>query len=151
MGIKGSERFLCCNCVLPSTFPGISFNDKGDCNHCQRYKGKETTTAKRRKFEEKFLQLIAAQKQERDYDVIVLMASDWRIELIERILGREVIAIEIGQSPIREDVVVDLGELERLLDDVTSQVVAKPRSGRVSSALKGAAVRAGRWTPSKRS
>jgi hypothetical protein len=87
----------------------------------------------------------------RDYDVIVLMASDWRIELIERILGREVIAIEIGHSPIREDVEVDLDELGRLLDDVTSQVVAKPRSGRVSSALKGAAVRAGRWTPSKRS
>jgi hypothetical protein len=87
----------------------------------------------------------------RDYDVIVLMASDWRIELIERILGREVVGIELGPSPLREDVSVDLEELERLLDDVTSRVVAKPRSGRVSSALKGAAVRAGRWTPSKRS
>ncbi len=47
----------------------------------------------------------------RDYDVIVLMASDWRIELIERILGREVIAIELGHSPIREDVTVDIEEL----------------------------------------
>jgi transcriptional regulator with XRE-family HTH domain len=87
----------------------------------------------------------------RDYDVIVLMASDWRIELIERILGREVIAIELGHTPIREDVEVDLAELEKLLTDVTSREVTKPRTGRVSSALKGAAVRAGRWTPSKRS
>ena len=50
----------------------------------------------------------------RDYDVIVLMASDWRIELIERILGREVIAIELGHSPIREDVSVDIEELDRV-------------------------------------
>lgn len=88
----------------------------------------------------------------RDYDVIVLMASDWRVEMIEHILGREVIAIELGPSPLREDVHVDLGELDKLLTDVTSRATAaKPRSGRVSSALKGAASRAGRWTPSKRS
>jgi len=87
----------------------------------------------------------------RDYDVIVLIASDWRIELIERILGREVVAIELGHSPLREDVPVDLTELEQLLTDVTASVVDKPRSGRMSSALKGAASRAGRWTPSKRS
>lgn len=87
----------------------------------------------------------------RDYDVIVLIASDWRIELIERILGREVIAIELGHSPIREDVSVDLEELDRLLTDVTAQAVDKPRTGRMSTALKGAATRAGRWTPSKKS
>lgn len=28
---------ICSKCVLPSTFPGISFNDEGVCNHCQRF------------------------------------------------------------------------------------------------------------------
>ncbi|MDP2182002.1 MAG: transcriptional regulator [Actinomycetota bacterium] len=87
----------------------------------------------------------------RDYDVIVLMASDWRIELIERILGREIIGIPLGHSPIREDKRVDIAELERLLAGILAARGARPRSGRVSSALREAAERAGRWNSSKRS
>ncbi len=68
---KSTDRFLCRKCVLPSTFPGISFNDDGVCNHCQRYKGRDATTAQQKKYEKKFLKLIESQKQERDYDVIV--------------------------------------------------------------------------------
>jgi tRNA(Ile)-lysidine synthase TilS/MesJ len=68
---KGVERFLCCTCVLPSTFPGITFNADGVCNHCQRYKGKDATLARQKKYEDKFLKLIESQKQKRDYDVIV--------------------------------------------------------------------------------
>ena len=88
----------------------------------------------------------------RDHDVIILMASDWRVELIERILGREVIGIELGHTPLREDVTVDIDELRSLLEGVLEQSAkAAPRSGRVGSALREAAGRAGRWTPSKKS
>jgi hypothetical protein len=88
----------------------------------------------------------------RDHDVIILMASDWRVELIERILGREVVGVELGQTPLREDVTVDLDDLRALLEGVTADEAAvKPRSGRVGTALRGAAERAGRWTPSKKS
>ncbi len=88
----------------------------------------------------------------RDYDVTILMASDWRIELIERILGREVVAIPLGPTPLREDVSVDLVELEQVLEGVKGAAGSRSsRSGRVSRALRGAAERAGRWTPSKRS
>lgn len=87
----------------------------------------------------------------RDHDVTILMASDWRIELIERILGREVVAIPLGQTPLREDVPVDLAELEQVLEGVKGAARTRStRSGRVSRALKGAAERAGRWTPSRR-
>ena len=27
----------CCKCVLPETFPGISFNTEGVCNYCQNH------------------------------------------------------------------------------------------------------------------
>lgn len=87
----------------------------------------------------------------RDHDVVILMASDWRIELIERILGAEVISIPLGSSPLREDVSVDLVELEALVDGVLAAREAKPHSGRVSGALRDAAVRARRWTESKKS
>ncbi len=87
----------------------------------------------------------------RDYDVVILIASDWRIELIERILGAEVIGIPLGASPLREDVTVDMVELEALVDGVLAAREAKPHSGRVSGAFRDAAVRARRWTESKKS
>lgn len=58
--------------------------------------------------------------QLRDFDVIVLIASDWRIRLVERILGREVIGIVLGSSPLRSDVTVDTGELASILEAVTA-------------------------------
>ncbi len=87
----------------------------------------------------------------RDFDVVVLMASDWRLELIERILGTEVVGIPLGPTPLREDVHVDLDELERILDDVLSARTGKARTGRVSAVLREAAARAERWSVSKRS
>lgn len=91
------------------------------------------------------LETIAALK---DYDVLVLLASDWRIKTIEKILGKEVVGIPLGHSPIREDVVVDLEELEAVLTAVES---ARPRSARrrrVGAAFREAAELAGRWKPS---
>lgn len=101
---------------------------------------------------EVFNRLLETLATMRDYDVIILLASDWRIELIERILGKEVIGIPLGHSPLREDVSVDIDELARVIENVKSaEGFARPRSGRVSRALRDAAERAGRWAPSKRS
>jgi len=57
----------------------------------------------------------------KDFDVIVLLASDWRIDTIEKILGREVVAVTLGPSPITADVSVDLDELDGILDGVTKR------------------------------
>ncbi len=68
---KVVERVLCRQCILPASFPGITFNDDGICNHCQRYKGEKATIAKQEKYEKKFIKLIESQKNRGDYDVIV--------------------------------------------------------------------------------
>lgn len=101
---------------------------------------------------EVFNRLLETLAELRDYDVVILMASDWRIDLIERILGQEVVGIPLGHTPLREDVGVDIAALEQVLEGVTaSSRESRARSGRVGRALKGAAERAGRWTPSRRS
>ena len=68
---KTVERVLCRQCILPASFPGITFNEDGICNHCQRYKGEKATAAKQKKYEQKFVDLIESQKNKGDYDVIV--------------------------------------------------------------------------------
>jgi hypothetical protein len=88
----------------------------------------------------------------RDFDTVVLVASDWRIKTIERILGTEVVGVTLGQSPIREDVQVDLAELDDVLSGVMSSRKGGRRGGgRVGRALFDAAELAGRWTQSRKS
>lgn len=87
----------------------------------------------------------------RDFDTVVLLASDQRIATIEKILGAEIVGMRLGQSPIREDATVDLDELDRLLEAVMASGRTRRRPDRVGDALREAAEIAGRWTQSKRS
>jgi len=62
---------LCTRCILPETFPGISFNDSGICNHCQNYKGHDATIAQKQQYEQKFLDLLATRRTHFTYDILV--------------------------------------------------------------------------------
>jgi len=53
-----------------------------------------------------------------DYSVVVVLASDWRIQTVKRILDADVIGIELGTSPITSDVAVDTGHLRSVLSGV---------------------------------
>jgi len=100
-----------------------------------------------------FNQLLETLSVLRDYDTLVLIASDWRIKTIERILGTEVVGIPLGHTPIREDKHVDVDDLERILSAVMAAPVGKHgRTGTVGGALRGAAEElTGRWTQSRKS
>lgn len=94
----------------------------------------------------------------RDYDVCVILASDWRIKTVEKILGREVVGMPLGASPLREDVVVDLQELDLLLQGVMANATEDSVHGRMGAALREAAeevvgrwsASSGRWTSSRK-
>jgi hypothetical protein len=51
----------------------------------------------------------------RAHDVVVVLGSDYRIRLIEALLDREVVGVELGQSPIKGDVYVDPQVLAQLI------------------------------------
>ncbi len=83
----------------------------------------------------------------KDYDVLVMLASDWRIKTIEKILGREVVGLPLGHSPLREDIVVDLEQLEAVLEGVTGLSAEDTVRGRMGAAIREAAEEiAGRWS-----
>lgn len=101
---------------------------------------------------EVFNQLLETLSVLRDFDTLVLMASDWRIHTLQRILGTEVVGIPLGSTPIREDKAVDISELDTVLTEVmATQSGTARRKGRVSGLLRDAAEDlAGRWMPSKK-
>lgn len=56
----------------------------------------------------------------RTLDHVVLLTSDHWFALAAALLGREVTGLQLGQSPMTEDRVVELGELAALLDSLSS-------------------------------
>lgn len=98
-----------------------------------------------------FNQLLETIAVLRDFDTLVLAASDKRIKTIEKILGKEVVALSLGPSPLREDVTLDIDALESVLSGVMeSRRGLRGSSSRVADAIREAAELAGRWTQSKR-
>ena len=62
---------LCSRCILPESFPGITFDEEGLCNHCRNYRGDKATTALKKKYEQKFLDLLANERKASSYDILI--------------------------------------------------------------------------------
>jgi hypothetical protein len=62
---------LCSRCVLPETFPGISFDDEGVCNFCRAFKGRQHLEESKEKYRRRFEELIAASRRTGGYDCLM--------------------------------------------------------------------------------
>jgi len=51
----------------------------------------------------------------RKYDVVIIVGSNMRIKLIATLLDKEVIGVEIGESPIAEDKYVDPESIRKII------------------------------------
>ena len=80
----------CVRCLLPSTYPGITFNDEGVCNHCLDYKNVEPIG------EEQFLQKIHSKRGEQ-YDCVLGISggkdSSYVAYLAKKKLGLRTLAV----------------------------------------------------------
>lgn len=54
----------------------------------------------------------------RDFDVVIMIGSDMRIRLAEALLGDTVVGVQIGESPIKEDVYYEPQDLIKLVSSV---------------------------------
>jgi len=51
----------------------------------------------------------------RKYDVVIILGSNMRTKLIATLLDKEVIGVEIGESPIAEDKYVDPESIRKII------------------------------------
>lgn len=51
----------------------------------------------------------------RNYDIVIILGSNMRIKLMEALLDKEVIGVQIGASPIAEDKYVDPESIRRII------------------------------------
>lgn len=51
----------------------------------------------------------------RNYDSVVVLGSNKRVQIVEALLDRDVFPLELGPSPLKEDVLVDINEFEEII------------------------------------
>jgi len=110
---------ICSQCILPETFPGISFNKEGVCTHCQRYRGKKATKKIKKKYENKFLELInqstnkpTNQQTKHSYDVLVAYSggkdSTYTLDIFVNRYNLRVLALTFDNTFISEQSFVNM-------------------------------------------
>lgn len=104
---------ICTNCILPETFPGVSFDDNGVCNHCRKFEGKETKLEEsKKKYEDKFLDLLdrlgvsGGGSSGRSYDVLMAYSggkdSTYTMHLLRTKYKLRVLALSFDNGFISE-------------------------------------------------
>ena len=57
-------------------------------------------------------------RQYRMYDTVIVLASDKRTKWIESLFDHQVITVDIGTSPLTEDVYVEPARIIEILDHI---------------------------------
>jgi tRNA(Ile)-lysidine synthase TilS/MesJ len=87
----------CSKCILPECFPGVTFQRQGKCNHCIDYEDNlwKWQESKRR-FKEKFLQLLDTVPREGNYDCLIAYSggkdSSYTLKVMVEEYGCKVLA-----------------------------------------------------------
>lgn len=120
------ELRICSRCILPDTFPNISFDDQGVCNHCHQ---EEVTLAKsfskKTEYRKKLDDLVEhAKGAARAYDVIMAYSggkdSSYTLKLLKERYGLRIIALTFDNhfiSPMAWDnirTIVDRLEVDHM-------------------------------------
>ncbi len=97
---------------MPSTFPGISFDEDGICNHCRTYRGDEANKHLKEKYEKKFLDLIKLHRNKSNYDVLLAYSggkdSTYTLDLFVTYYKLRVLALTFDNTFISEMALINM-------------------------------------------
>jgi len=114
------QPIRCTRCILPSTFPGISFDEDGVCNHCRNYRGKKATEEIQKKYERKFLDLIAEKKNAATHDVLMAFSggkdSTYTLDVFVNRYKLRVLALVFDNGFISPKAVINIRKVCRRLE-----------------------------------
>jgi 3'-phosphoadenosine 5'-phosphosulfate sulfotransferase (PAPS reductase)/FAD synthetase len=102
---------ICSQCILPETFPGISFNADGLCSHCQKFDGKKTRLQEEKtKYKQKFMELLqevnarhqSGPNNHRSYDVLMAYSggkdSTYTMSLLRNKYNLRILALSLDNG-----------------------------------------------------
>jgi len=110
---------ICTKCALPETFPGISFNEEGVCNHCQKFATFAATDEQRIEYQERLASMIADYD---DRDVQILMAysggkdSTYSMKLLKEKYGARIMSFTFDNGFISDQAQANINRVCDALD-----------------------------------
>jgi len=88
---------ICTTCVLPESFPGITFDEEDRCSYCVRYKGMKNQEHMKERFKQKFLTTLEKTKKTGHYDVLMAYSggkdSTYTLRLLKENFDLRILAI----------------------------------------------------------
>ena len=124
---------ICSRCILPETFPGVSFGPDGACSHCRKAAEKKTSLPEEKKqYERKFLSLVdqvAGSAARRSHDVLMAYSggkdSTYTMSLLARKYGLRVLALSFDNGFLSPAAVRNIAVVTDALG--VDHVLFKPR------------------------
>jgi hypothetical protein len=118
---KPAESKICLRCVLPDTFPGISFDERGLCHYCRTGRGPKELREKKREYQEKFESLLAARRGKFGYDGMMSYSggkdSTFTMQLLKDKYGLNLLAYTFDNGFLPEETV---GNIRRVTESLGS-------------------------------
>jgi len=93
---------LCTQCVLPETFPGIRFDDRGVCNYCHAEEHSADLDGRKAKYRQKFENVWSENRGKSTYDCLVSYSggkdSSYTLSLMVRAYQARVLAVTVDNG-----------------------------------------------------
>lgn len=110
---------ICTQCVLPESFPTISFDPHGVCNYCLTFQKEKDQEAVRKRHLEKFEKLITTKRGKKDYDVLMAYSggkdSSYTLDLFKNRFSLRVLALSFDHGFLSPYALKNIGTVvERL-------------------------------------
>ncbi len=103
---------ICSRCILPETFPGITFDSDGVCSHCRGFAGMDALDAHKKDYRDKFIALVERHRGVGPYDCIMAYSggkdSTYTLALLRREYGLSVLALTVDNGFISERAVENM-------------------------------------------
>lgn len=110
---------ICIDCILPETFPGVSFNDDGLCNHCQDFKGVAAVEEQKKEYEGRFVSLIKERKGKGTYACLMCYSggkdSTYTLDLLKNRYGLSILAVTFDNGFISP---VAMENMRRVVENI---------------------------------
>jgi len=103
---------ICANCVLPGSFPGVEFNDKGVCNFCLGLKNRDDLEARKKQYREKFEKLLKELRGKSAYDALLSYSggkdSTYTLSLLKEDYGLNTLAFSVDNGFVPEQTYLNI-------------------------------------------
>ena len=93
---------ICTRCVLPESFPGISFNDQGVCNFCTTHREVEADETARDRAKARFEEFVKEVSARDGHHCLMALSggkdSTYALMLLKEVYGLNVLAVTFDNA-----------------------------------------------------